>query len=448
MLIPISSAQNPKQLIPFDKLQLFSETIPIESLAIESRFMKRQPKKITPRALFFAFLQSVVGQGRALRNLAIGAGFHSGCTISKQAIDSRINEEFVDFLERILAAVLLQQSGLKAEWAEASDLFRAFPRVLVQDSTTLPLHPQLVDDFPGPTNQHGQSATAKLQIVIDLLQERLCHFELGAFTENDQSKAFDILQIAQPGDLIVRDLGYFVLAALKQLNEKGIFFVSRLRHEIAIFEPGSDQRIMLLELLIRYGCLDMDIELGRNERVPLRLVAQPVPEEVYEERRKKAQKPKDRRLAHSEEYLALLAWDIFITNVPRQIWTVQQACQVNQVRWRVEIVIKAWKSHFNIQAVPKGNAARVKAHIYAALIFITIFHNHMYLLLANLACQKQKTDLSILKLAQFVREYAVWMAMMPYNQNLQEIILQQIFYHCKYEHRKRLSYPQKFRTLS
>ena len=448
MLIQISSAESEKALIPLDKLPLLFETIPIESLAVASQFMRRQPKKITPRALLFAFLQSVISEGRSLRNIAMATGFQSGCTISKQAIDYRINDEFVDFLERVLAALLVQRSGFTTEWADASDLFRAFTRVLVQDSTTLPLHSQLVSDFPGPTNQHGQSATAKIQIVLDLLQERLCHFELGAFTENDQSKAFDILQIAQPGDLIIRDLGYFVLAALQQLNEKGIFFLSRLRHETAIFKRGSNERIMLLELLTQYGFLDIYVDVGAKERVPLRLVAQPVSREVYAQRLKKAQNPKDKRLSHSKEYLALLAWNIYITNVPPQIWTAQQACQVNQVRWRIEIVIKTWKSHFSIHAVPKGNTARVKAHIYAALIFITLFQNYFYVLLANFAGQHQKGDISLLKLAQFVKEYKFLLAIMPYNQNLQNLIIKQILYHCKYEHRKRLSYPQKFRTLS
>ncbi len=447
MLIRTSSEETGKSLIPFDDLSLFFEAIPIEAFAIESQFIKRQPKKITPRGLLFGFFQSIVSQERALRNVAISTGLYSGCTISKQAIDYRINDDFVTFLERILAALLMQHSGIKAEWAETSELFRAFNRVLVQDSTTFPLHPELVSAFPGPTNQHGQSATAKIQVVIDLLREQFCYFELGAFTENDQSKAFDILEIAQPGDLVIRDLGYFVLAALQQISEQGIFFLSRLRPEVVIFEHGSDMRIDLLKALTERSYLDIDVDIGAAERVPVRLVAQPVSEEVFAERLEKAKNPKDRRLHHSEEYLALLAWDLFVTNVPRQIWTTQQTCQVNQVRWRVEIVIKTWKSHFNIDAVPRGDATRVRAHIYAALIFVTIFQTNIYLFLANLVRQKEQMDISILKLAQFVREYAFLLFIMPHNKQLQETIVQQVLYHCKYERRKRLSYPQKFRAL-
>lgn len=282
---------------------------------------------------------------------------------------------------------------------------------------------------------------------MDLLSEQFCHLELGAFTENDQSKAADILKIARPGELVIRDLGYFVLSALQQMTEQGIFFLSRLRYSIAVYEHGTDQRIDLLKALQENGCLDIHVEIGAKERVPVRLVARPVSEEILAERIHKAKTDRDLRVNHNEEYMALLAWDIFVTNVPPQIWTTEQACQVNQVRWRIEIVFKSWKSHFKLDVVPKGNATRVKAHIYAALIFATLFQKHCYLPWANSGFKNQRTDISTMKLAQFVAEYSLLMFIMPYNPQLQEAIIRQVLYHCNYEKRNRQSYPQKFRAL-
>lgn len=322
------------------------------------------------------FFQSVLSQNRALRNIAISTGLYTGCTISKQAVDYRINDGFIDFLQRILSGLVMQQCGLKTEWTQASDFFRSFARVLVQDSTSLPLESKLVSAFPGPCNQYGRSATAKIQAVIDLLNEQFCHLELGAFTENDQSKAVDILNIAQPGDLVIRDLGYFVLSALGQMTEQSIFFLSRLRYSIAVYDHSTDKRIDLLKALRENGSLDINVRLGAKERVPVRLVARPVSEKNLAERIRKAKTDRDRRLNHNQEYMALLAWDIFVTNVPPQVWTTEQACQVNQLRWRIEIVFKTWKSHFKLGTVPKGNATRVKAHIYAALIFATLFQKY------------------------------------------------------------------------
>jgi len=343
--------------------------------------------------------------------------------------------------------LVVQRSGLKAQWAENNDLFRGFSRVLVQDSTTFPLQPQLVSEFPGPRNQCGQSATAKIQAVIDLLSEQFCHMELGAFTENDQSKAADILKIVRPGDLIIRDLGYFVLPALQQISSEGIYFLSRLHPNAGIYEPGSGSKIDLLKVLREKGCLDTSVLLGANQKIPVRLVASPVSEKTLTERIRKAKTGTDRRAKHNQEYLALLAWDILVTNVPLRIWTTKQACQVYLARWPIEIVFKTWKSHFKMNVLPKGDATRVKAHIYAALIFATLFQKYCFLPLANLGFKNQRTDISSMKLAQFVAEYALIISIMPYNIQLQEAIVRQVLYHCKYEKRKRLSYPQKFRTL-
>ncbi|MFQ5677720.1 MAG: transposase [bacterium] len=225
MQIETSSGLPATALITYDELSLLFEPISLSTLAARSQFMKRQPKKITPEGFLFSFFQSVLSQNRALRNIAISAGMYAGCTISKQAVDYRINDRFVDFLERILAALVMQHSGIKAEWAQTNDLFRCFDRVLVQDSTTFPLDSKLVSAFPGPSNKYGQSATAKIQAVMDLLSEQFCHLELGAFTENDQSKAADILKIARPGDLVIRDLGYFVLSALQQMTQQRHLFL-------------------------------------------------------------------------------------------------------------------------------------------------------------------------------------------------------------------------------
>ncbi len=447
MLTKTSSKKTTKSIIGYEELALSFEPIPIEALAFESQFMKRKPKKITPQAFLFGFFQSVLSQNRALRNIAISTGLHLNCTVSKQAVDYRINDGFVEFLERILAALLMQHAGVKAEWAQTSDLFRAFDRVLLHDSTSFSVDPELKDAFPGASNQHGQSATAKIQTVMDILAETFCYFELGAFTENDQSKALDILDIAQPGDLVIRDLGYFAVSALRQMSEKAIFFLSRLRYNVAIFEHGSDNRIDVLKALTQLGALDIDVDLGLKERAAVRLVAQPVSEEILAERIEKTKTDRDKRLHHNEEYMALLAWDIFVTNVPRQIWTTQQVCQANQVRWRIEIVFKTWKSYFKVDVVPKGNETRVRAHIYAALILLTLFQTNIYLTLANLASQNLQTDISVLKLAQFVAEFSLIFFSMAHNPQLQEAIVRQALYHCRYEKRKRQSYPQKFRAL-
>ena len=65
----------------------------------------------------------------------------------------------------------------------------------------------------------------------------------------------------------------------------------------------------------------MDVLIGASQKLPVRLVAQMLPQEIAAERRRKAKANRDRRCKPSKASLTLLGWEIFITNVPRDIWS-------------------------------------------------------------------------------------------------------------------------------
>lgn len=419
----------------------------VDELAVRTRFVKRQPQKITPASFLTALLKNVVQDDKSLRNIAAEIGLLAHCTVSKQAVDKRFDHECVDFLQLVLLQALLQQSTRKPDWTNGSELFKHFKRVLVQDSLCIALPDELTEFFPGPANKYGQHATAKIQIILDLLQERFCYFALSPYTVNDQSASRDILAIARPGDLVIRDLGYFVLSVLYEMIIRNIYFLCRYRPGLAIFRADDGSRIDLLELLQREQTLDIFVYLGNEERVPVRLVAQPVPEDVAAKRRQRALSDRDRRSNHSEEYLALLGWNIFVTNVPRRFWTVSHTCQAYSFRWRIETIIKSWKSHFNLETVPEGGEVHVRAHILATLVFITLFHDSIFLELTEIAQQEFDTPISILKLSKFVKNHP-WILFIPIEDHkLTALVIAQILYHCRYERRARKSYPQKFKEF-
>jgi hypothetical protein len=159
---------------------------------------------------------------------------------------------------------------------------------------------------------------------------------------------------------------------------------------------------------------------------------------------------RDRRLNPSKEHLALLGWEIFITNVDRDVFTAEQIADIYELRWRIEIVFKSWKSHFSLTNVPKASATRVLAYIYAMLIFIAMFQTYVYARLYRAYYQKNSHQLSLLKLARFFKEQ-IW-AVTLFFQTLEEMtpqkLIEQIFYHCVYELRKdRLNYTEKVAAL-
>ena len=107
----------------------------------------------------------------------------------------------------------------------------------------------------------------------------------------------------------------------------------------------------------------------------MRLVALPVPEAVANERRRKAKKNRDRRCRPSEETLQLLGWQLFILNVPATVWDTPTVAKVYALRWRIEIIFKAWKSHFNLTDIPQGGSEPlILSCLYAKLLYIIFFH--------------------------------------------------------------------------
>ena len=226
--------------------------------------------------------------------------------------------------------------------------------ILNKYSTTILLDSKLAEHFPGNKNQsHQKTAILKIQACYDLLAERFCQLSFSPYTTNDQKASVDILAMIQRGDLIIRDLGYFVLSVFAQIQQLGAYFLSRLKYNVTIYELDGETKIDLLKLLKKYGKLDIDVIIGAEEKLHARLVALPVSEQVAAERRRKAKR--DCRNNPSKQHLALLGWNILITNVKRDQLDVEQLVKLYGCRWRIEIIFKSWKSHFNLENVPTAS---------------------------------------------------------------------------------------------
>ena len=128
------------------------------------------------------------------------------------------------------------------------------------------------------------------------------------------------------------------MAAFHQMAKRGIYFLSRLLVSIALFDRETGTPLSLLVLLQEEETIDQSVVCAK-ERMPVRLVARPVSTEMASARREEAKTDRDRRAKHSAEYMALLGWEIFITNVPNTRSTTQ-VCQANTSRWRNETVFK------------------------------------------------------------------------------------------------------------
>ena len=417
----------------------------LTTLARQTGAVQRQ-RKIKPMSLFGALCLLTLRGSCSLSMAAMFTGILGGCVLSKQALSQRINEFWVHLFSKILGCTLAR-AGLSVE-AKATGIFSFFNRVLVNDSTKLALPKKLAPYFPGSCNQtKKQNAMISLQTTLDLLNETYVYFGVAPFTYNDQRAAPDILEIISAGDLIIRDLGYFVPRVFRAIIDKSAYFLSRYHHGTDLIDANGN-KIDLLVVLKKTPLLDIKLYLGKQARVPVRLVAIPVPDKVANERRRKLLKNKnrDRRLNPSKEQLALCGWEIFVTNVIETVWTTQDVSNAYGIRWRIEIIFKAWKSHFNITEFTDGSKDYVLVLIYVRLIFITLFQVTFVRFDKWIQDNAKGTHLSLLKFAPF---FALFLVMVFGSAIVNsEILTSQILKHCVYEPRKkRLSYANIKQSL-
>jgi hypothetical protein len=439
-MMPLKKANNLAVNLK-DKLQM----LPLYSLAQKTGFIKREPQKINPLNFLVSFFFMVLTGANSLSTFASTIGLISGYCVSKQAVAKRIKQPLIVFLKSVLAQVLSYNINIKAE-PVYQHLSVTFKRILLQDSTTIQLDPKLAEHFPGSKNKTGKKiAILKIQAIYDLLSESFFNLSVSAFTRNDQKASLDILSVLNAGDLVIRDLGYFVLSNLSLIRHKGAFFISRLRYGITVFQSDGSTPFDLLKALKKNNNLDINVYIGAKERLPVRLIAVKLPENIAAERRRKAKTNRDRRLNPSKEHLTLLGWNIFVSNVNRDILKSQQIAQLYNCRWRIEIIFKSWKSHFSITNVPNASAIRLKSYIYATLIFITIFQSYIFVDLYKQKLKESGNQLSLLKVTKFFKEQ-LW-AVILYAQDFQSLH-DQIFYHCRYESRlNRVNHSQNVLSL-
>jgi len=405
-------------------------SLALQSLAKTSGFVLRRPKKLSLEA----FLQSIV-----LSLCQPAYSFHSWAAqlsalqcqlFSKQALHRRSQRGLVEFLQLLLAKLL----GKEMTRSCPTELFAHFGRVLLQDSTALALHPRLASCFPACGNQHQTKlASLKIQAVFELRSQSWLHFQLGALTDNDQKASGLILSLLQPGDLVIRDLGYVVLRVWRQIAQAGAFFLSRCRSGLVFFDPQTQQPIELLTLLKDHCQLSTELLVGAQEQLPVRLVALRLPPALAAQRRRRARAnaKRDRSLKLTKCYLKLLDWTILLTNTTAQQLSPQQLLEAYGCRWQIEVLFKSWKSHFQLGKLPTRNPLWVHIQLLAKLLAIALLQSAFTPnAFGPKAFMAQPRQLSPLKVADYLARLLPLITASPHLDWLQHFL-----YFCRYDSR-------------
>jgi hypothetical protein len=146
--------------------------------------------------------------------------------------------------------------------------------------------------------------------------------------------------------------------------------------------------------------------LGQTYRLPARLLVVHVPPDVAQQRRCRLHAEAQRRGQEvSKARLAAADWTIYLTNVPVERLTLQEALVLGHARWQIELLFKLLKSQGGIDESRSAHPWRILCELYAKLLAMVIQH---WVLLTS--CWRS-AERSLVKAAQTVRSYVPALAL-------------------------------------
>jgi hypothetical protein len=105
---------------------------------------------------------------------------------------------------------------------------RIFNEFVFLDATIFQVPKHLAHVYPG-SGGCAQTAGIKIQLEYDLHSGQFLNFQIGPGKNNDKTFGTECLDTLRPSDLCIRDLGYFSLEDLDQMDQRGAYYISRLK---------------------------------------------------------------------------------------------------------------------------------------------------------------------------------------------------------------------------
>jgi hypothetical protein len=364
------------------------------------------------QTLVFGFLHK---PRSSVEDLAQTAGA-CGVAVTPQAVEQRFTPALAEFLRQLLSALVAE---VVAAPKVAIPLLQRFTAVFVQDSSAIALPDEYAEQWPG-CGGNASKAGLKVQTRLDLLTGELAAVQLEAGREPDQSTSLQRTGWL-PGSLRLCDLGYFCLGVLTELTQNNVYWISRLPSTTVVFDAAG-KSLDLLAWLSQYvtGCepVEIGVQLGRDYRLPCRLLVARAPQEVANRRRQRLYRDAQRKgRTPSAERVAWCGWTIFVTNVEPERLNWREVLVLYRARWQIELLFKLWKSHGLIAAVTSSKPHRRAAEFFARLMAVIVQH---WLLLTSVWLHPNR---SLTKASRAIRAIGRTLAaLISHRETFQEII--------------------------
>ena len=327
--------------------------------------------------------------------------------ITRVALHYRFTAEATAFMLKCLFFALRQKFG--GLGPIETELLRHFGRVLIVDSSSWDVNKELAALLPG-SGGGASTANCKLQAAYDYKRSELQFLDVTPGTHPDNRYTDNLPDMLNKGDMLITDLGYFKLGMLCSIVAKGAFFLTRFITNTAVRDPATRKRIELHKYLSKVDgdICQMDVIIGgdRMPKVPCRLIALRVSEQIANERRRRLKKEAQKKgRTVSQYHLKMCEWTVLTTNIPQQWLPMEMARALYTVRWQIELLFKQLKSILRVHQSDTGKENRLRCELYGKLIGAVIIHR-IHAAETNRLWNTQHREVSMEKLYKRIQERA------------------------------------------
>ena len=425
------------------ELQLFAEELHqyltpsfLEKLARELDFVQRKRKfSGHDLATICVWISQRVASDSLVR-LCSQLHAATGTLISPEGLNKRFNKKAVCFLKHIFS-VLLKNKICETSVIPSSSI-AYFQRIRILDATIFQVPKHLASVYPG-SGGCAQTAGIKIQLEYDLHSGQFLNFQVEPGKNNDKTFGTECLATLRPGDLCIRDLGYYSLDDLDQMDQRGVYYISRLKLNNMVYiknEFPEYFRNGTIKKQSQYIKVDLehimntlkpgqvyeitDAYIGKDKKLFTRVIMYRLTEKQLRERMKKQVYTESKKgITYSEKSKRLAGINIYVTNTPWELFRWNKYMIFTLSAGKSKLSLKLGNHLFQIHHWQNIKQERLECHIYGKLIAIFLCSSTMFKM-RQLILQKKQKELSEYKAIGIIQDH-LYILYQAIQQNTQEI---------------------------
>ena len=312
---------------------------------------------------------------KSLNSLSVEMKQNFNVDVTKQGLHGRYTEKAALYLKSILSQLcFVIDKPIDEGW------FGYFNNIYVKDSTKFVLPEEYAQIMPGFGGVSSKSA-ACIQYEYDIKTGSIHDLNITRANRPDTRDAQESQDNIKPKDLVIRDLGYFSIDVIRHFIKNEAYIISKLNTKTLVYEVKNDKyELLKFDKLYRWMKknnilqIEKEVYIGVKTKLPIRLIIEIVPDEVFAQRMNKVNKY-NKRMGHitSSDYTDRARLNLIITNVSYDTIPALAIIALYHVRWQIELVFKIWKSTFGVHKIGKMKYYRWLSILYAKLILIAIY---------------------------------------------------------------------------